>query len=243
MAGPPTHHRNMRSPTSTQPACHGGTPPVGFTEHVWNRGGGMQRDVWVHPTVAVERSAIEGRGLFATAPLAAGELVMRLGGRVVTRSSCTSFRRHAGRPVRRHVRHRRRRPLVLPSNRRALRQPQLRSHAVGGRRGRPNDAPAGRRRRGADHRGRRDLGRRHVRDDVHVWSGVVRGRSRARTGGGRSSSVDTPDTGHRGCSGASRAVARTNRGRQGGSLPAVYGLPGQYAHSSKSATGRRQRTA
>ena len=32
----------------------------------------------------MERSAIEGRGLFATAPLAAGELVMRLGGRVVT---------------------------------------------------------------------------------------------------------------------------------------------------------------
>ncbi len=44
----------------------------------------LQRGVWVHPAVAVQRSAIEGRGLFAAAPIEADVLVMRLGGRVVT---------------------------------------------------------------------------------------------------------------------------------------------------------------
>src|SRR5262245_57134599 len=41
-------------------------------------------EVWVHPDVAVEESAIEGRGLFARVPLPAGEVVIRLGGRLVS---------------------------------------------------------------------------------------------------------------------------------------------------------------
>ena len=41
-------------------------------------------DVWVHPSLEVRDSAIEGRGLFATEPLVAGSVVMVLGGRLVT---------------------------------------------------------------------------------------------------------------------------------------------------------------
>jgi SET domain-containing protein len=41
-------------------------------------------DVWAHPTVVVGRSGIEGSGLFATADLAAGTVVLRLGGRLVS---------------------------------------------------------------------------------------------------------------------------------------------------------------
>ncbi|MEV4418116.1 SET domain-containing protein-lysine N-methyltransferase [Catellatospora sp. NPDC049609] len=40
-------------------------------------------DCWLHPDVEVRASAIAGRGLFATAPLAAGTVVSRLGGRLV----------------------------------------------------------------------------------------------------------------------------------------------------------------
>jgi SET domain-containing protein len=40
----------------------------------------------LHDAVEVRTSPIEGRGLFATAPIAAGEVVMRLGGRIVTRA-------------------------------------------------------------------------------------------------------------------------------------------------------------
>lgn len=39
---------------------------------------------WVHPSVEVRGSAIEGRGLFATRALAAGTVVMRLRGRLVS---------------------------------------------------------------------------------------------------------------------------------------------------------------
>jgi SET domain-containing protein len=39
--------------------------------------------VWVDPRVEVRPSAIEGRGLFARAPFAAGEVVIELGGRIV----------------------------------------------------------------------------------------------------------------------------------------------------------------
>lgn len=39
---------------------------------------------WLHPLVEVGESAIEGRGLFATGPLAAGTVVARLGGRHVS---------------------------------------------------------------------------------------------------------------------------------------------------------------
>jgi hypothetical protein len=38
---------------------------------------------WLHPAIAVRPSAIEGRGLFATQPLAAGTVVQRIGGRVI----------------------------------------------------------------------------------------------------------------------------------------------------------------
>ena len=40
-------------------------------------------DCWLHPSVAVGPSGIEGRGLFATAGLRAGAVVARLGGRLV----------------------------------------------------------------------------------------------------------------------------------------------------------------
>jgi hypothetical protein len=40
-------------------------------------------DCWLHPDVAVAKSSIEGCGLFCTAPIAAGTLVARLGGRLV----------------------------------------------------------------------------------------------------------------------------------------------------------------
>jgi len=40
-------------------------------------------DCWLHPAVVVAESPIQGRGLFCTAPIAAGTLVARLGGRLV----------------------------------------------------------------------------------------------------------------------------------------------------------------
>ncbi|CAN5296515.1 SET domain-containing protein-lysine N-methyltransferase [soil metagenome] len=40
-------------------------------------------DVWLHPSVEVGRSAIEGKGLFATHNLAMATIVVRLGGRLV----------------------------------------------------------------------------------------------------------------------------------------------------------------
>jgi hypothetical protein len=39
---------------------------------------------WLHPDLAVRRSPIAGLGLFAQAPIAAGTVVSRLGGRLVT---------------------------------------------------------------------------------------------------------------------------------------------------------------
>jgi SET domain-containing protein len=41
-------------------------------------------DCWLHPDVAVRRSTIEGRGLFARAPIPAGTVVSRVGGRLVS---------------------------------------------------------------------------------------------------------------------------------------------------------------
>jgi len=38
---------------------------------------------WLHPEVVVQPSPIAGRGLFAAAPIAAGTVVSRLGGRLV----------------------------------------------------------------------------------------------------------------------------------------------------------------
>ena len=39
---------------------------------------------WLHPHVEVSSSPIAGLGLFATAPIAAGTVVSRLGGRLVS---------------------------------------------------------------------------------------------------------------------------------------------------------------
>ena len=44
---------------------------------------GVGGDCWVHPALEVGSSRIEGRGLFALEPLAAGIVVMELGGRLV----------------------------------------------------------------------------------------------------------------------------------------------------------------
>jgi hypothetical protein len=41
-------------------------------------------DCWLHPDVRVDTSRIAGRGLFADAPIAAGEPVSRVGGRLVS---------------------------------------------------------------------------------------------------------------------------------------------------------------
>ncbi|MGH8859817.1 MAG: SET domain-containing protein [Jatrophihabitantaceae bacterium] len=41
-------------------------------------------ECWLHPDVVVGLSPIAGRGLFATAPIAAGEAVSRVGGRLVS---------------------------------------------------------------------------------------------------------------------------------------------------------------
>ena len=41
-------------------------------------------DCWLHPDVEVRPSPIAGRGLFAVAPIAAGTVVSRLGGRLVS---------------------------------------------------------------------------------------------------------------------------------------------------------------
>ena len=40
-------------------------------------------DVWVDPRVEVRASSIEGRGLFAAAPIGQDEVAVRLGGRIV----------------------------------------------------------------------------------------------------------------------------------------------------------------
>lgn len=40
-------------------------------------------DCWTHPAIEVCESPIEGRGLFATEHISRGELVARLGGRIV----------------------------------------------------------------------------------------------------------------------------------------------------------------
>ena len=47
---------------------------------------------WLDPRVVVAPSPIEGRGLFARAPIAAGEVVMRLGGRVLTDDEFVALR-------------------------------------------------------------------------------------------------------------------------------------------------------
>ncbi len=46
-------------------------------------------DVWVDDRVVVRRSSIDGRGLFACDDIAAGSVVLRLGGRIVTSGELT----------------------------------------------------------------------------------------------------------------------------------------------------------
>ncbi|HET7016370.1 MAG TPA: SET domain-containing protein-lysine N-methyltransferase [Streptosporangiaceae bacterium] len=46
--------------------------------------GQPEPDCWLHPDVEVRRSPISGRGLFATASIAVGTVVSRLGGRLVS---------------------------------------------------------------------------------------------------------------------------------------------------------------
>ena len=41
-------------------------------------------DCWLHPNLEIRQSPIAGLGLFATAPIAAGTVVSRLGGRLVS---------------------------------------------------------------------------------------------------------------------------------------------------------------
>jgi hypothetical protein len=59
-------------------------------------------DCWLHPDAEVRRSPISGRGLFATAPIMAGTVVSRLGGRLVSTSALrellTTAARDPGRP-------------------------------------------------------------------------------------------------------------------------------------------------
>jgi uncharacterized protein len=45
--------------------------------------GGYPAECWLTPRATVRRSPIHGRGLFATAPIPAGEAVMRLGGELI----------------------------------------------------------------------------------------------------------------------------------------------------------------
>ena len=47
---------------------------------------------WLDPRIEVGASPIEGRGLFARAPIEAGEVVIVLGGRVLTDVEFTSLR-------------------------------------------------------------------------------------------------------------------------------------------------------
>jgi uncharacterized protein len=61
-----------------------------------------QPDCWLHPGVEVRRSPISGCGLFATAPITAGTVVSRLGGRLVStaelRARFTAAARDASHP-------------------------------------------------------------------------------------------------------------------------------------------------
>jgi uncharacterized protein len=58
-------------------------------------------DCWLHPDAEVRRSPISGRGLFATAPIMAGIVVSRLGGRLVSTSALRELLTTAARDPRR----------------------------------------------------------------------------------------------------------------------------------------------
>jgi len=52
--------------------------------------------VWVDPRAVVRESGIEGRGLFAAAPIDPGELVLKLGGRLVSDRELAALFEEAG---------------------------------------------------------------------------------------------------------------------------------------------------
>ena len=56
---------------------------ISANKPAWTRCVDVPPQCWLHPDVGVSRSPIEGLGLFASAPLRAGEVVARLGGTVV----------------------------------------------------------------------------------------------------------------------------------------------------------------
>ncbi len=58
-------------------------------------------DCWLHRDVGVGPSAIAGRGLFATAPITAGTIVSRLGGRLVSTAALRDLLAAAARDPRR----------------------------------------------------------------------------------------------------------------------------------------------
>jgi SET domain-containing protein len=60
-----------------------------------------EQDCWLHPHVEVRASTIAGHGLFATAPIAAGTVVSRLGGQLVS----TERLRHMFAAAARHPEH------------------------------------------------------------------------------------------------------------------------------------------
>jgi SET domain-containing protein len=55
-------------------------------------------DCWLHPDVEVRWSPIAGRGLFASAPIPAGTVVSRLGGRLLTGAELRKSLAEPGRP-------------------------------------------------------------------------------------------------------------------------------------------------
>lgn len=55
-------------------------------------------DCWLHPQVEVRSSDIEGRGLFALAPIPAGTVVSRLGGRLVSTAELRRLLAEPNRP-------------------------------------------------------------------------------------------------------------------------------------------------
>ncbi len=65
----------------TKRLADGPAGPAGPAD--WSEGPEPAAAVWVDPRLAVRPSPIEGRGLVATEPVAAGTVVIRLGGRLV----------------------------------------------------------------------------------------------------------------------------------------------------------------
>jgi hypothetical protein len=78
----------MPSPKSRMPRCAGSGHNVQMPNI-------PPETLWVHPSVVVRDSDIEGRGLFATRELATGIIVLRLGGRLVSTDELAELIEHA----------------------------------------------------------------------------------------------------------------------------------------------------